>query len=580
MNGKQALIRLQVGLLLTLAALVIYRVMKGPSAPRGHVVFTNLDDRELQHAALVARAAVPVVIRATGSFTSRGPDGQLAAYGWVLRRSDRSVVWSMNAGNVAPGRGTLAHVQDDTLMLTEGEYDVYFASYGVQTRREGPQRWRRDRNRWEFVLRSVDSQAPLAPLVGAGAHEAEALWWAAPLENNRRLERFVRVHDTTSLSVYAIGQIERRPETRHEDYSWIEEALTGRRVWQLSDNGSAPAGGSLANRRFLGPVALDPGFYRAVAVTGRSHAYGAWVGNPPFDPGGWGLTLRAAEPDAVSTFDPWQMRTPLISLVNVGDDENVREGFEVHAPTAVVVYALGEMTGMEDRYDYAELVDETPGRSRTVWSMSWEGAVHAGGSRKNRREVAFFALEPGSYSLRYQSDGSHSAEDWNASRPDFPERWGVTLFALDDIPAEEHLTTGGAPGAAPAPGVPDAPGNGIVSWTRLEGSERRSYSFNLERPTRLHIRATGEISARNQYDYGWILSTDLGEAVWEMTYENTIAAGGSEDNRRFDGFVELNAGQYILYFETDGSHHYGDFADAPDRPEEWGLTLRMMPDGQ
>ena len=146
--------------------------------------------------------------------------------------------------------------------------------------------------------------------------------------------------------------------------------------------------------------------------------------------------------------------------------------------------------------------------------------------------------------------------------------------------AAERLIVGRVPGAAPALSAPDAPADEVVSWTRLEGSERRSYSFNLESPARVHIRATGEISARNQYDYGWILRTGSDVPVWEMTYDNTVPAGGSEDNRRFDGMVELDAGQYVLFFETDGSHHYGDFEDAPDRPEEWGLTLRFTPDSQ
>lgn len=579
MNGKQAIVRVQLGLLLMLAALVVYRVMRGPATPRGNVVFASLDDRELRHAALAAEASVPVVIRATGSFDSRGPEGQLAAYAWMIRRSDRSLVWSMNSGNVEPGRGTLAHVRDDTLVLGPGEYDVYFASFGVQARRGGPQQWRRDRRHWEFVLRAMDRQAPLAPLVGAGAGGTEALWRAAPLENDQRIERFFRVNESTQLSAYAIGQIERRPEVRQEDYSWIEEAVTGRRVWQLSESGSEPAGGSPANRRFRGPIALDTGYYRAVALTGQSHAYDAWVGNPPFDPGGWGLMLSGADPAAVSAFDPWQARTPLISLVGVGDDEHVSEWFEVHEPTAIVVYALGEMTGVEDRYDYAELVDEAPGRTRTMWSMSWQGSVHAGGSRKNRREIAFLSLEPGPYVLRYRSDGSHSAEDWNAARPDFPERWGVTIFALDEALAEESVTVGRAPDVAPEARAPSATPTESVIWTRLEGSVRRSYSFNLERSAHIHIRATGEISARNQYDYGWIFSTDLGEPVWEMTYENTVPAGGSQDNRKFDGIVELDAGQYILYFETDGSHHFGDFEGAPDNPEEWGLTLQFVSDG-
>ena len=75
-------------------------------------------------------------------------------------------------------------------------------------------------------------------------------------------------------------------------------------------------------------------------------------------------------------------------------------------------------------------------------------------------------------------------------------------------------------------------------------------------------------------DFGWIEDAKTGKAVWEMTYRSTDHAGGATKNRRFDGTITLPAGEYILKYETDGSHSFGDWnADAPDDPEAWGITL-------
>jgi hypothetical protein len=39
----------------------------------------------------------------------------------------------------------------------------------------------------------------------------------------------------------------------------------------------------------------------------------------------------------------------------------------------------------------------------------------------------------------------------------------------------------------------------------------------------------------------------------------------------------LPAGEYILRFESDDSHSYGDWnADPPDDPEAWGVTVSRV----
>src|SRR5262249_29206950 len=98
--------------------------------------------------------------------------------------------------------------------------------------------------------------------------------------------------------------------------------------------------------------------------------------------------------------------------------------------------------------------------------------------------------------------------------------------------------------------------------------------FRLDRDTDIRIYALGESSGRNMVDYGWIEDAKSGRTVWEMTYRTTEPAGGAAENRKVHGTTRLPAGGYILRYESDGSHSFGDWnADPPDDPEAWGITI-------
>jgi len=209
--------------------------------------------------------------------------------------------------------------------------------------------------------------------------------------------------------------------------------------------------------------------------------------------------------------------------------------------------------------------------------MDGETSVHAGGARKNRQEIVFVTLDPGIYTLKYQTDGSHSWEDWNSAPPDNPERWGVSLFTMPggSIELLEDTNPETLPGTSQETNTLVVhKGASIVNWTRLEGYAELSATFTLEEAARLRIVAMGEIGRHDRYDYGWISQREENRPVWDMNLDNTLAAGGSARNRLFDSVIELEAGQYEVHFVTDDTHHYGNFdAETPDQPELWGISI-------
>ncbi len=592
---RSKIVRLELLLLAALVLLVVYRALEGPAAPDGLVVYADVKPEELLHRSVATDRPARIAIDAVGSFESEEVDraGPLAAYGWILRSADRQVVWKMDPGAVTREGETLAVVRD-TIELSPGTYEIYYTSYGngpghrfgisLLDRLLGVDRaWRGDADRWQMIVRSsggdvparVDS--PSAEAVSPGG--TGLLWSTAPMDGRENDEHVFQTTESVHLRIYAVGEIDQR----RMDYGWLDDAVTGERVWEMTRDNTEAAGGLDVNRQFDGTLDLSPGIYRAGFETDAGHHFGEWRGNPPFDPAAWGITLFAENEDAVAGFDPWSTRTPIAQIDRVGDNERHTVQFQVREPVEIAAYGLGEL-GNNGRYDYAWILDNEA--QAIIWEMTAERSRPAGG-RNNRQELAFLTLEPGTYTLTYETDDSHSYTSWRHGQPDHPERWGATLFPVDagvDSTVVEILDTGTerfdeAADAVDPPlgdqGHPPLPaGETMVDLTGLENEQRVATSFTLEEPQLLQIRAVGEISLSAPYDYGWIEHAENGEIVWQMTWQNTVPAGGGDRNRMFDGTLSLVPGDYVAHFKTDFSHAYGDFGDeAPRNPEAWGIHV-------
>lgn len=602
--NKKKVVRVELVLLAVVTLLLAYRALEGPPEPKGAVVLSDIDvERVRRHAFTIDRPA-RVTIEAVGSFESNGESGRqgdLAAYGWVLDRVSRQVVWKMEPGRVTRERGSIASTRD-TLLLEAGTYDVYFTSHGNRNGSRigisfldrilgNESAWRGDQDRWKMVLRRAPGEkieitrlkdepdAALAPT------HPNLVWTTTPMRGRREAEYVFQVSEAAQLSIYALGEIGTRPM----DFGWIEDVSSGERIWDMTLENTKHAGGWSVNRLFNDTLSIARGIYRAAYQTDARQSWRDWVGNPPFDPAGWGITLTAMPASVVAPFDPLSSRQPLIELTRVRDSEQRQAQFKVNEPIRLAAYAVGEV-GESSRYDWGWLRNNDS--QNMVWEMTYARSRQSGSDASNRAELAFFRLEPGTYTLGYETDDSHSFDSWLHGRPEHPERWGVTLFPvaeqLDSSSVEildvqtSSLGEEQAPPEPPKPTehpshIPPLPGSMIVTLSGVGNEERAKATFSLQEESELHIRAVGEISISGRYDYGWIEKADSGEIVWEMTFQNTHPAGGADRNRRFDGVVTLQPGEYIVHYRTDFSHAYGDFGDEPPTdPEGWGVRISKL----
>ena len=121
-----------------------------------------------------------------------------------------------------------------------------------------------------------------------------------------------------------------------------------------------------------------------------------------------------------------QINSALCSMVAIADSQDITKGFRINKRRKVLIISVGE--GTSEMFDYGWLEKE----GEVVWQMNLEQTMHAGGAPKNRIQLALLTLEPGDYTLRYQTDGSHGYNKWNRLPPHNPELWGVQILSVSD----------------------------------------------------------------------------------------------------------------------------------------------------
>ena len=114
----------------------------------------------------------------------------------------------------------------------------------------------------------------------------------------------------------------------------------------------------------------------------------------------------------------------------------------------------------------------------------------------------------------------------------------------------------------------------FISLTGVGDDEMVAEGFSLDRLTDVYVYALGEGVSKNMVDYAWIVDRNTRERVWTMRYRDTEHAGGAKKNRLVSEILRLDAGNYMVYYRSDGSHSYGDWNSSPPAENSyWGISL-------
>jgi hypothetical protein len=351
--------------------------------------------------------------------------------GWIINADTRQKVWRLTwDGSTAAGgarKNRMAHV---TRTLPAGRYAAFYSTDDSHDTRQWNAPPPHDPEAWGLTIRVTDPAARAAAKLFTYEHLPAAATIVALTDvgNEESRSRGFSLSRAMDVRVYALGE---GRDGRMFDYGWIVNGATHQKVWEMRYADTENAGGAEKNRLVDTTIHLDKGDYVVHYVSDDSHSADGFNASAPPDPKRWGITLLAAsgtlDRGVVSQYAEKPDLNVVAQIVGVRDDASPRKKFTLDRETTVRVYALGESSG-RDMADYGWIEDAKTGR--TVWEMTYRSTEPAGGAAKNRRFDGTITLPAGEYTLRYETDGSHSFGSWNANPPDEPDMYGITLYRV------------------------------------------------------------------------------------------------------------------------------------------------------
>jgi hypothetical protein len=353
--------------------------------------------------------------------------------GWIINADTHDKIWKLTWRDSAPAGGAeknrMARI---TKTLPAGRYAAFYATDDSHD----PSKWNaappHDPDAWGLRVRVLQAEAGDAAPVKTFTYEhvpaSATIVALTKIGDSESRSRAFTLNRAMDVRVYALG--EGRPD-RLVDYGWITSVATHQKVWEMRYADTESAGGDAKNRLVDRTIHLDKGDYVVHYVSDDSHSYDDWNAAAPSDGQHWGITLLSAQgpldKGAVSDYAEKADPSVIAQIVRVRDDQSPRKAFRLDRETQVRIYALGEGSG-RSLADYGWIEDARTGK--TVWEMTYRTTEPAGGAAKNRRFDGVMTLPAGEYTLRFETDGSHSFGSWNANPPDDPDMWGITVYRV------------------------------------------------------------------------------------------------------------------------------------------------------
>jgi hypothetical protein len=159
--------------------------------------------------------------------------------------------------------------------------------------------------------------------------------------------------------------------------------------------------------------------------------------------------------------------------------------------------------------------------------------------------------------------------DWNDAPPYDAQNWGLTILTNGDAKSRDFIK----------PYSERRSGNVLAAIERAGSGDQMRKLFRMPSDGYVDVHALGEGMHGEMFDYAWIEVAETHEQVWRMEYRNTSPAGGAQKNRQADTRIYLKKGDYLLYYQTDGSHAFGDWNDEPPfDPSGWGVSVTLSSD--
>lgn len=392
------------------------------------VSLTGLWDDDYVHQGFTLQKPTTLALYALGE----ARDNDIFDHGWIVNAKTGEKVWKMSYRNSEPAGGDRKNrMVRETLSLPAGSYVVFYATDGSHSFRDWNAPPPYDPPFWGITLSVPDpsSRNSVALFEYKGVEEKNILVNLTKMGDREYASRGFTLKKPMEVRIVAFGE---GTDGRMHDYGWIVDLNSRKKVWVMEHADTEHGGGAEKNRMVETTLRLEKGSYAVYYISDGSHSYRDWNSSPPYDQERWGITLAAAndsfKPEDVAPYEERNNPAVLASLTGIRDDERRRQSFTLTKKSVIRIYALGEGSD-GTMHDFAWIEDASS--RKVMWEMTYRTTDHAGGARKNRSFDGVITLSAGEYVLYYESDDSHSFNDWNDDPPFDQSGWGVTVTLAD-----------------------------------------------------------------------------------------------------------------------------------------------------
>lgn len=543
-----------------------------------NILINNVNSGEVRHSAFEILESSTITIKGkAGNFGGAFADNQ-AFYGWIIKSDNREIVWDVRESFAFEDR-TGMYEFNDLEPLEKGYYEIYYSAGSnynniringlselISKVFSGPKKSKfKEKYRMELGIDVTGERGKFVEVNPDQAIESyikNSIVSINRVGNDKDIEKGFSLNADTKIRIVTLGE---GRDGNLYDLAWISEAGTPGIVWKADIENSEHAGGGAKNYIIDEEVLIPKGNYLLHYSTDDSHSYQEWNVMPPNDPQLWGVTIWTVHPEDtknIAEFDNSNLLKPMVDITRVGHNKYLSQGFYLPQRTEINVYGLGEGYDRDDLADYGWIINADT--KEVIWTMNDNPSLeNAGGAKKNWMVQQSFFLEKGNYIANYITDGSHSYEEWNSGIPFDKVKWGLTVWSKSEnyklFDADKYKSD-----------------KVIVEIVKVGDNEHLGIGFDIPKESKIRVYAIGEGGRSGMDDYGWIEDNE-GDVVWEMDYDQTQNAGGASKNRLFNGTINLKAGKYKLYFETDGSHSYDSWnSSPPTNQDSYGITLLKL----
>jgi hypothetical protein len=258
------------------------------------VDLTRARDDDYLEQAFELKRQTGVHIVCVGEY-SEGSD-EFVDHGAIQDAATGDLVWEMEDRNtIYAGGGTKNRMFDGTVTLPAGKYIAFYTTDDSHAYRDWNTSPPYDQAAWGLAIYpgpGFQSGDLVKVSSGEAAHGSKVLVSLTRVRDDEERTGDFTLDRPVRVRIHAVGEGQ---DGDMYDYGWIEDARTGRTVWEMEYTRTRHAGGARKNRQFDGVISLDSGKYEVHYITDGSHAFNDWNADRPRNPMDWGITVSLAE---------------------------------------------------------------------------------------------------------------------------------------------------------------------------------------------------------------------------------------------------------------------------------------------